>query len=286
MISKDAQFAYLKEKDSNTWKKLRVVDQSLVGELIVTPPVKVHKHTAYTGSNTTVHYPLPVTPTAPIFDLGGVTANFCKHDGTVSVWQAEERDFYCAGMGGIRPANYALVLDLADQVGPHRKAYWTDDLILVPSPAKFMDLNRLRVQKGVEVGKDWTLPESYKNVVHFRWTDGKVIKAGTAFWEELWAALPKGKILIACLGSHGRTGTCLAALMMASGTVESPLQAILTVRSKHCEMAIESYAQLHYLDQLAAEWGYPQDATDAQKIPMGKSGERLTTLLAKAARKG
>jgi protein-tyrosine phosphatase len=53
------------------------------------------------------------------------------------------------------------------------------------------------------------------------------------------------------MGGHGRTGTALASVLMASGKATDPDTAIELVRSKHCKRAIETYDQIDYLEIVA-----------------------------------
>jgi protein-tyrosine phosphatase len=70
--------------------------------------------------------------------------------------------------------------------------------------------------------------------------------------------LPKGKIIINCMGGKGRTGTALAALWMAanklSGVFIEAVDAIELVRKNHCKSAVETKEQETYLAHLADEW--------------------------------
>jgi hypothetical protein len=70
---------------------------------------------------------------------------------------------------------------------------------------------------------------------------------GIRFWTQLLQLLPK-HTAVCCMGGHGRTGTALAALLIADGV--SPVEAISRVRSQHCPKAIETASQEAYLKGL------------------------------------
>lgn len=83
--------------------------------------------------------------------------------------------------------------------------------------------------------------------------DMKIPPVGFSFWKELWNLLPKGRTVCCCVGGHGRTGTALAALLLAADKQLDAKAAISLVRKKHCEKAIESSMQERYLKLLAKE---------------------------------
>lgn len=119
-----------------------------------------------------------------------------------------------------------LVLDLAGLVKPRR--------FIVQGPRRFQALN------------SWAFPE----VVNLHWPDMTAPKGvPLLFWQKLLAQLPH-HTAIACIGGHGRTGTCLASLLVADGV--DPERAISLVREKHCAKAIESVEQENYIKKLKA----------------------------------
>ncbi len=59
------------------------------------------------------------------------------------------------------------------------------------------------------------------------------------------------KVIVYCIGSHGRTGTFLASLIaLLEPEIEDPIAA---VRERHCQKAIESRAQAEYIFALKGE---------------------------------
>ena len=92
-------------------------------------------------------------------------------------------------------------------------------------------------------------------------------KVGASFWQALWAELPEGtpeqpaKIVVCCMGGHGRTGTCLAALMIVGAGMSAP-NAVNLVRLNHCVSAVESDTQVNYLRALAKRLGTESQPLD------------------------
>jgi hypothetical protein len=70
------------------------------------------------------------------------------------------------------------------------------------------------------------------------------------FWQELIRKYKGKRILVYCIGGHGRTGTVLGAFLAAAGCEK----VIDMVRKYHCEDAIETKTQEQYLDYMEEEW--------------------------------
>lgn len=310
ITARDGQYSYIKtEADDCTWIKMRLADKVKVGELVVKPdphqaskttPGKKHDHYGTAGwwaqhqgnyqSGSTGITVLPKPAKLAPEKETSFTKNYHTHDGKALVFEADGRQFFAAGYGDADPADYAMVLDLANLIGPHRR-FWTRDAIIPPSGKKWLALNsEIAVGKdNVAQGTSYVMPVMPQNVVHFNWPDGGIIRGAHTFWEKLFAQMPKGKILVCCFGGHGRTGTALACLLMITGLADSSYEAILTVRAQHCEHAVETTTQVEYLDALAYDWGLGQHGKDANKVPMGGSAAALAAhkqQAAKAAKKG
>lgn len=80
------------------------------------------------------------------------------------------------------------------------------------------------------------------------WPNMGVPRVRPEFWLALLQRLPAGRIVACCQGGHGRTGTCLAALLIADGHTAN--DAIRLVRQAHCSKAVESRKQEEYLADL------------------------------------
>ena len=81
-------------------------------------------------------------------------------------------------------------------------------------------------------------------VVHVNWPDRGVIPVEDldSLTGYLLRKIRNGEIVeTGCYGAHGRTGTLLAALLVAEGAM--PNEAISQVRTRHCKQAIETKSQ-------------------------------------------
>jgi hypothetical protein len=107
----------------------------------------------------------------------------------------------------------------------------------------------------------WSRRTSPTEVV-LDWPDMGVVDLPVAFWKELigYLAANKTRLLVFCVGGHGRTGTALACLMVASGW--SSQEAIEWIRTNYCASAIESKKQEAYIR--AIEEGSSQAASAKQ----------------------
>lgn len=92
---------------------------------------------------------------------------------------------------------------------------------------------------------------AYPDVVTLAWPDMTApTQVGIKFWLRLRDLLPQDTAFC-CMGGHGRTGTALAAILVADG--EDPETAMKRVRKDHCPRAIETREQEHYIRALATE---------------------------------
>lgn len=92
---------------------------------------------------------------------------------------------------------------------------------------------------------------AYPDVVTLAWPDMTApTQVGIRFWQRLRDLLPQDTG-VCCMGGHGRTGTALAAILVADG--EDPEKAMKRVRTDHCPRAIETREQEAYIRALATE---------------------------------
>jgi hypothetical protein len=162
----------------------------------------------------------------------------CDHDATKLVFEFEGKQFYGGTGSAIRglgtTGTAAMILDCASVV---TKSDFSKEFIR-SGPKEFEALNAVSVPPPI---------------VHFDWADHSApwhVKLD--FWVKLLGLLPQGRIIACCVGGHGRTGTCLAALMIAA-TGCSGEQAVQWIRTKHCDKAIEGEAQPKYLTYLGSQ---------------------------------
>lgn len=87
------------------------------------------------------------------------------------------------------------------------------------------------------------------------WPDNGVAYFPLQFWLDVLEHLQikKLKMVINCVGGHGRTGTALACMLIVSGICTEGDEAIKWVRANHCDRAIESAEQERYIRSIAKD---------------------------------
>jgi hypothetical protein len=116
-----------------------------------------------------------------------------------------------------------------------------------------------------------TVPDNYSNlltqtyarrVINMNWRDQGIPAVKPEFWIALIDAMIANNdhdLVIFCIGSHGRTGTAMASLIIANLGL-SASDAVNFVRNRHCAQCIESDAQIRYLQRLAKHFNCSSDA--------------------------
>jgi hypothetical protein len=109
----------------------------------------------------------------------------------------------------------------------------------------------------IDCGADFmssSFPSVKKNknpVVEIDIPNGNVPNLDLKFWKDLVKVIryEKKDVLIACVGGHGRTGTCLAILaaLMLPEAKENP---IIYIREHYCKKAVENTKQYNYIKTL------------------------------------
>lgn len=166
-----------------------------------------------------------------------VIAGGCDHRAAVACLTVHNgrRHLYGAQGGKLKPETLThidLIIDLAGHVQ-------------APKPFVMSTTSRARKYAGLN---RFASPD----LIRLDWPDMTApVHIPVAFWLRLWAMLPEHTV-VACMGGHGRTGTALAALLVADG--REGQEAIDMVRTKHCARAIETSKQEAYIKQLALQY--------------------------------
>lgn len=102
----------------------------------------------------------------------------------------------------------------------------------------------------IDALKKYECPDTFTEL-QIDWPDFSVPNLPKEFWIDLWAHVKKEKkrVLVFCMGGHGRTGTAIACLMVAA-EIFSPKEAIAWVRKNYCNSAIESMSQERYIERM------------------------------------
>lgn len=123
---------------------------------------------------------------------------------------------------------------------------WKGDLWITLSGESAKDPTFAEGWKAEKFNKLVTTPDNYLDL---DWPDYKEPPVPLKFFKMLHQEIVKAKfknVLISCMGGHGRTGTALAAILVAAFNYE-PEDAVDFVHTNYCEEAIESRAQFEYL---------------------------------------
>lgn len=164
-----------------------------------------------------------------------------KHDGDVVIFtenfpDEQRREFVIADYIGCKVGTADVCLDLNNNLST------TPSKVITHGPAEYQALNEYTFSVAPKI----------ETIVKFDWPDMSTVNAPLDFWLKLLETLPKnGRIMITCHGGHGRSGTCMAAILIASGMCSG--DAMAYVRGMHCKKAIESMSQEDYLLMLATE---------------------------------
>ena len=90
-------------------------------------------------------------------------------------------------------------------------------------------------------------------VIALPWPDHGLPPVKFSFWPTLLRTLPHGRIIVCCVGGHGRTGTTLA-LMSVMLENRTGYDAIHTLRETYCDQAVETKGQVAYVSDFAGWW--------------------------------
>ncbi len=188
---------------------------------------------------------------------GGHYVGGCSHLGKIEVFRHDGRALYAGGSAMIVTPDVAAVIDLAGTASTK-----VEDLDQHGRARAFVsNATASSVRDRIfELLGQAKVPTAKPVYIRLDWPDGSAPKVGLAFWRALWASLPQGtdddpaKIQVCCVGGHGRTGTCLAAFLIAV-VGRSRANAVNFVRYAHCTNAVETESQITYLLELAVAAG-------------------------------
>lgn len=189
------------------------------------------------------------------FPLHSSLSAYCRHEGKEPVFETDTFTMYIADSPGVKKEkhNFDIIIDCGD--------------VFFPSEFKVKPL--LEGEEGlVRALSKHQLIGGYgptAKLLQIDWLDRQAPKLSPAFWPDLAKRL-KGDVVINCQGGHGRSGTGLVCLLMATHPAYSPLDGIIQLRALHCPRAIESVVQHEYLNEVAAYLKRPQNALHDAEI--------------------
>lgn len=155
----------------------------------------------------------------------------CSHNGDKLLFRINDAEIYASTIGrAARDSRAKLVLQCAEPLG------FEPPMAKLPAGFESLQAHTHHAPPTIVLPwPDYGLPPVYRS-----------------FWAELIKLLPAGRVVVACQGSHGRTGTALAALLITHMHMTAT-EAVEYVRKVHCEHAVESTEQTEYLG-LLAKW--------------------------------
>lgn len=158
----------------------------------------------------------------------------CTHVGDKVVFEAGGKKLYAANFDGLDEysGKWDLIIDLVGAVRIKKSHFVAEGYT-----KRFHELRPL----------EYTYPNVKSEVLRLDWADMQPPPVPLEFWLALWEMLPE-KTVVVCHGGHGRTGTCIASLMIASGV--DYYSAVPDVREIHCKKAIETLSQEEYLHEI------------------------------------
>lgn len=161
-----------------------------------------------------------------------------KHYGDKVIYEFEGKQLFASNGNSLDKASgkWDLIIDLAGVVN-------------MPQAKNFIRNDAPKVFKTLEKYLDTDEPLK-SEVLRLFWNDMSIPPCGIEFWINMWKILP-AKTVICCVGGHGRTGTCIASLMIAAG--ETYEDALDHVRKEHCHKAVEVLIQEKYLHAIYVE---------------------------------
>lgn len=196
---------------------------------------------------------------------------YCKeiHDGIEGIFRHGKKTI--GGARGdeleIRAAN--LIVDLSgtfvsrlDKAKRDREAA---ERFILSGPERFAKLSKL-------VKPDFEDLDNLPEILRLDWRDMSIPPVGLNFWREMWKLCPDGHTIFCCMGSHGRTGTAIASMILAINPRLSSGEAMQMVWDRHCEDAIETESQMNYLRKLAASRPHG-DGTDRAEDKKARKGK-------------
>jgi hypothetical protein len=195
------------------------------------------------GKNVSIHLPPQVKTGSYGYGNTGAYGSTTTyethiHKGKDVVFEAQGKQLFAGNGRGVDESSghWDLIIDLASQL-PYINPYGC----VKERSAKRFDILRKHT---------WGPKPVNSEVLSLDWPDMGIIPATLDFWITLWGMLP-AKTVAMCIGGHGRTGTCLTALMIVAG--ENYYDALDHIRDKHCKKAVESVAQTKYLHAVYME---------------------------------
>lgn len=110
------------------------------------------------------------------------------------------------------------------------------------------------------------------------WPDGGVVQLPKEFWRDLIKYIKKEKlkVLVFCIGGHGRTGTAIGSMLITAFKWEPETACNWVWDDKHyCHEAIETNAQVSYVYWIGGKTYTPPPSTQQKIVTYSQQGQTL-----------
>jgi hypothetical protein len=137
-----------------------------------------------------------------------------------------------------------------------------------------LNLSGTRVSKRHEIPikslKKWESKEKYTEIC-LDWPDRGIVSLPKQWWSDLLNHLKqhKLKMLVFCVGGHGRTGTAISSLLVTAFGY-TPKEATEWVWGNYCDEAVETNSQIQYVYGLVGET-YEPPVTETKPTTTGQT---------------
>lgn len=145
-----------------------------------------------------------------------------------------------------------------------------------------LNLSGIKLSKRHEIPikelQKWESKECYKEIC-LDWPDRGIVSLPKEWWRDLTNYLKKNnyKMLVFCVGGHGRTGTAVASMLVVAFNYE-PKEACEWVWNNYCGEAIETDNQIKYVYALAGQKYTPPTTSTTSTTSITTSTKNETKL--------
>lgn len=202
-------------------------------------------------------------------------------------WKKGSSNTKYPGSGTIYTGNYSvcrheptpafILHDVTYYGGSDQKVRWYDfdSSWLVVSLLGDYQLNYL-TSNTPDLFKALNPLTSASSVLNIKWPDMAAPPVRKGFWLKLheWVKANEeiNKVIVYCMGGHGRTGTALSGVLVEASSYK-PEDAVAFVRKHYCDRTVESSSQIEYLLSLYYDKAKVEEfmAKGGEKAPIQKS---------------
>lgn len=196
------------------------------------------------------------TPSTPMVRLPGTStstsaykslSDYCKHYPDEAIFSNKDKQIHIADYAGLKAdwLKFDFVVDCGSVLV---KSQFIEDPKMQGDPTL------------VALLEQYTIPDSqiHTRVLQLDWPDREAPPFHPQFFVDLESKL-RGKVVVSCMGGHGRSGTTMVCLMMVMFKDYTPFTAMCHLRALHCPRAIEGQKQHEYIGEFGEFLGRGND---------------------------